>query len=439
MRILILALASTASALLLPAAAAACSCAVQGDPCAAITAADVVFVGRAVDVQPASTDRERSRPGTARFAVAEVLRGTLPDPVVLPNGNGGNCVAVFNTGRDYLVYAKYVGGRLEASLCSRTGELAGRKHEVDLLRERRRGTPAPRLAGRITEARQRHAGKYELEAVPLAGIAVTAQHGTNVRRTVTDADGGFVFLNVPPGDYRVSANLPAGYDRVSGQDAMVSVACYGEARIAVSRVPLHGTLVIADGRPETMGMAIHAFALDGTVRAPSPDRSTYTSLNHDGTWSFEGLPAGEYLVGVGVRFTGQWDPLRIPFWYPAAMRPEDAEIVRIGDSGAVRLALRHPVVPPRIQFSGVIVSADDRPVAGGVWLNDLDAGHAVANVPADALGRFQIRGWEGRRYTITAYACDRQVPVKSEAVPVDPASPESLRIVLTRPCGAPVP
>ena len=178
------------------------------------------------------------------------------------------------------------------------------------------------------------------------------------------------------------------------------------------------------------------------MHLPSIDRcawrrrteGTFTYLARDGTWSFDGLPPGEYLVGVGVQFKSRWEPLRIPFWYPAATRPEDAEIVRVGGAGAVRLALRHPAAPREVQFAGVIIGPGDRPVEGGVWLHDLDAGHAVANGSADARGRFQVRGWEGRRYTITAYACQGRVPAMSEAVPIDPTSAGSLRIMLTRPC-----
>ena len=80
------------------------------------------------------------------------------------------------------MYGRYRDGILEAGLCSRTGELAERRHEVEVLREKRRGTPAPRLAGKIVELRQR------AEALPLVGVAVTAQQGTAVRQTVTDAE-----------------------------------------------------------------------------------------------------------------------------------------------------------------------------------------------------------------------------------------------------------
>jgi hypothetical protein len=85
---------------------------------------------------------------------------------------------------------------------------------------------------------------------------------------------------------------------------------------------------------------------------PSKERSTFTDLDRDGTWSFEGLPPGEYLIGVGVQFKTRWDPIRMPFWYPAATRPEYAEIIRVGEGGAVRLALRNPAAPREVQFSG---------------------------------------------------------------------------------------
>jgi len=202
-------------------------------------------------------------------------------------------------------------------------------------------------------------------------------------------------------------------------------------------VPLHGTLVREDGKPESMPVTIHAFAIDRSQRTASKERSTFVYLARDGTWSFDSLPPGEYVIGVGVHFESRWDPVRMPFWHPAATRPEDAEIVRIGENGVVRLALRHPSPPPEIQFSGVIVDQGGRPTnGGGVVLHDLDVDHGVANGSADAWGRFQVRGWEGRRYTITAYDCQGRVPTMSEPVPIDPKSVEPLRIVLTRPCPA---
>jgi Carboxypeptidase regulatory-like domain len=437
MKILFSAVVAVASWLFLPPAAAACTCASPSDPCLAIKAADVVFVGRAIGIESGSHEPPNLRPAMVRFDVAEILHGAVPNVVVLRDGGGASCVFGFRTGRDYVVYARYREGVLAAGLCSRTGELADRRHDVDILRERRRGTPVPRVAGRIVEGRQRVDGSLSAELLPLVGVSVTAQQGTAVRRTVTDADGRFVFMNIPAGDYRVTADLPRAYERVWGQDATVRVGCYGEVNIGVSRVPLHGTLVRGDGTPESWPVTIHAFAIDRSQRTPSKERSTFTYLAHDGTWSFDSLPPGEYVIGVGVHFKSRWDPVRMPFWYPAATRPEDAEIIRIGEIGVVQLSLRHPPPPREIQFSGVIVDQGGRPTnGGGVVLHDLDVDHGVASGSADARGRFQVRGWEGRRYTITAYHCQGRVPTMSEPVPVDPKSAEPLRIVLTRQCPA---
>jgi hypothetical protein len=435
MKILFSAVFALAWGLVLPPTAVACSCDGPPDPCLAVTAADVVFVGRAVAIEPGSLQPPNLRPAMVRFDVAEVLHGTVPTVVELRNGGGASCILGFAADRDYVVYARYRDGAFEAFLCSRTGELADRRHDVDILRQRRRGTPVPRVAGRITEGRQLVDGSLGVELLPLGGVTVTAQRGTAVRRAVTDTDGRFVFMNIPAGDYKVTADLPRAYDQVVGQDATVKVSCYGEVNISVSRVPLHGTLATADGKPESMPVTIHAFAIDRSQRTTSKARSTLTYLARGGTWSFDRLPPGEYVIGVGVHFKARWDPVRIPFWYPAATRPEDAEIVRVRESGVVELALRHPPPPREILFSGVIVDQSGTPTnGGGVMLHDLDVDHGVANGSADARGRFQVRGWEGRRYSITAYDCQGRVPAMSAPVPIDPRSAEPLRIVLTGPC-----
>ena len=97
-------------------------------------------------------------------------------------------------------------------------------------------------------------------------------------------------------------------------------------------------------------MTVHAFAVDPAHRIPSKERSTMTYLARDGTWSFDRLPPGEYLIGVGINGGKRWDPVRIPFWYPAATRPEDAQVIHVGETGVVQLTLRHPA-PPRESFS----------------------------------------------------------------------------------------
>jgi hypothetical protein len=425
-----------ASCLFIPSSASACSCAGPSDPCVAIKAADVVFVGRVTRIEPGSYEPPNIRAAMAHFDVSEVLFGTLPKGVALRDGGGASCFYGFAAGREYLVYAKYRDGGYEAGLCSRTGELADRRHEVEVLREQRRGVPVPRLAGRIVEGRQRVDGTLGGEALPLVGVTVTAQQGAALRRTVTDADGRFVFMNLRAGDYKVTADLPKAYDQVYGQNGTLRLGCYGYVGVLAYRVPLRGTLVTGDGRPETMPVTIHAFAINGSQRTALKERSTLTYLNRDGTWSFDRLPPGEYLLGVGVNSRTRWDAVRMPFWYPGVTRPEDAQVVRIGETGVVHVELRHPPPPPEVVFSGVIVDQNGNPAGGGAFLRDRDAGHDVANGPADGQGRFRVRGWEGRSYTITAYNCQGRVPAMSEPISIEPGSTEALRIVLTRPCPA---
>ncbi len=422
--------------LFMPTSAAACTCGTPSDPCVATTAAEVVFVGRVTAIDPGSYEPSDRRPSMARFEVTEILHGTLPKDVAVLNGDGASCFFGFGAGREYLVYGKYRNGILEAGLCSRTGELAERRHEVEVLREKRRGTPVPRLAGRIVEGRQRVDGRLGGVALPLVGVTVTSQQGTAVRRTTTDADGRFVFMNVAAGDHKVTADLPGVYDRVLGQNASVRVGCYAHLDIFVYRVPLRGTLETGDGRREFSPVTVHAFAVDPAHRIPSKERSTMTYLARDGTWSFDRLPPGEYLIGVGINGGKRWDPVRIPFWYPTTTRPEDAQVIHVGETGVVQLTLRHPAPPREIVFSGVIVDEAGNPAGGGVFLHDVDAGHDVANGPADRVGHFQVRGWQGRRYVAKAYNCSGRAPAMSEPIPIDPTSTEPLRIVLTRPCPA---
>ena len=138
MKILFPALFALAWWLVLPRTSVACTCAGPSDPCIAVKAADVVFVGRAAAIEPGLYEPGHRRASMVRFDVAEVLQGIVPNLVELRNGGGASCIFGFVAGRDYVVYARYREGVLEAFLCSRTGELADRRHDLEILRQNRR-------------------------------------------------------------------------------------------------------------------------------------------------------------------------------------------------------------------------------------------------------------------------------------------------------------
>lgn len=70
-------------------------------------------------------------------------------------------------------------------------------------------------------------------------------------RTVSRADGAFVFADLPDGQYSVTAALPAGGSRYGTASASAQVARGGDGRIAVAHLDLVLSATIVTGRINT--------------------------------------------------------------------------------------------------------------------------------------------------------------------------------------------
>jgi hypothetical protein len=122
-RPLLLALAALALAAAAP-RALACSCAPPGEPRAELAAADAVFAGRVVSVEP---QEAAAFPRLAvRFALKAVWKG-LPEgdeATLTTAADSAACGYHFEEGEEYLVYAyRSDDGDLTTSLCSRNARL----------------------------------------------------------------------------------------------------------------------------------------------------------------------------------------------------------------------------------------------------------------------------------------------------------------------------
>ena len=107
--------------------AQACTCVQSGPACQAFWGTPLVF-----DALASSVDEER---GVATLDVRNVWKGTVPDRVVVPSGDGASCVYVFEAGRRYLVFAYHdpSNGRVRVSLCSATRGWDGTGNDAEFL------------------------------------------------------------------------------------------------------------------------------------------------------------------------------------------------------------------------------------------------------------------------------------------------------------------
>lgn len=128
--------------------------------------------------------------------------------MVVYTGHGlGDCSEPFLVGFSYLVYARTIGGRLEAGGTPET--IAG--GTLRELRALARGERAHDLFGTIGIGSEYGRMEDRIRSKPLINVVVRAVDHRGARfSTTTDENGAYAFTSLPSGKYRIEADSPSG-------------------------------------------------------------------------------------------------------------------------------------------------------------------------------------------------------------------------------------
>jgi uncharacterized surface anchored protein len=158
------------------------------------------------------------------------------------------------------------------------------------------------------------------------GSAVTDVFGNSVTTTTTDANGNYVFANLPPGSYKVTAATPSGYvsttalagsdravDSSTGTATSANLTTDGTSDLTLDfgfvlpKVSV-GNLVWIDtdrdgvqdaGEPGIAGVTMSITKADGSaVTDVFGNAVTTTTTDANGNYVFANLPVGSYKVSV---------------------------------------------------------------------------------------------------------------------------------------------
>lgn len=132
MMILCMTLIFMAVLIVRPSVTYACSCVMPEEPLKALESSTAVFVGKVVDVkEPKGLILSSADPVKVTFDVATIWKGVEGNKVTLTTAlDSASCGFEFVEGESYIVYARSSddgdggSGKLVASLCSRTTQLA---------------------------------------------------------------------------------------------------------------------------------------------------------------------------------------------------------------------------------------------------------------------------------------------------------------------------
>ena len=401
-------------------------------PCQAYWRAPVVFVGTVREIAYSPTyqrgegdDRWNYRRRITRFLVEQPFKGVaagqvevvteeiLPTPVKLPDGQMGtktlshsDCDYKFEAGEKYFVYAyrrKENDGTLAVGL-NRTRKLRDAAEDLEFVNELPRRGPVARIFGSVVRSdRNLRDGNY-LRA-PVAGVKVVARGAGRSFDALTDAEGRYKLEDLPPGAYRVTAELPAHLSAEGGPQA-AEVGARGCAEInfyTAADGRITGRVLDDAGRP-LPEVKIDLILQDG------PDISLqglYALTDKEGNYELKGVPAGRYLLGVNLSSAPDE---RLPHprtYYPGVGSAAEATAITLAEGERLKdFDLR---LLPRYTGRAVEVIVtwpDGRPVNdAGVRLENIDYPWSAAATRVrklDEQGRYEVIGFEGVTYWVHA-------------------------------------
>lgn len=407
--------------------ARACDCIgrVQGakgvQTCGAYWGADAVFVGLAREV---TIENGRMK---VSFTVEKPIRGVSQQEVeVFTSASEASCGYPFKQGERYFVYGRGSDGKFSESLCGPTTLLKDAEDDLEYVKVLESGKLGTRIFGSILEDRQ-STTKDKRTFDPLAGVEVTIKSEKRQFKTVTDEKGFYIFNEIPPDIYRVTAKFPAGVRDIDLRDhyAVVyrdSVRCDGENFVATRQGSIRGRVVdFPVGQiknlwgPDSAQPKVSLFPLDDDdkidqYRAPE-ERWAYRDKYE---FFFETVPAGRYLLAI--------NPYNCPYpnngvptmYFPGVAERADARIISLKESENLVLDdfRSLPLLKER-WISGTVLNADKTPAVGAtVRLTDARfgsgrCGNLNVEVKTDELGNFRVEGYETYEYKIEAYPENR--------------------------------
>ena len=291
----------------------ACSCVEVGDPnpppCARINPADVIFVGTVVEIEnPAyevSTENPQVLLTRYRFRIDETISKLEGEKEIdVYSGRGGaDCSYHFEKGKQYLVFS-YRGTEsphLFATICSPTLPVANAQFLLPQLRAARDRDSVASVYGRIQIGQRPYLSVTNVEPRPLQHALIQLQDSVHVFESTTDSNGDFSIYSVPPGEYRLTAELPRNVELArplsSGPPPPIKLTAGDCSEYNVMALPtarIRGRVLDQHGKPLKYADVI---LFSPEEYQASPLLMEWRSVQHDsGFFEFAHVAPGDYIL-----------------------------------------------------------------------------------------------------------------------------------------------
>lgn len=377
----------------------------------------------------------------SKLTVERVFKGNLKAGQVLTfaQGTGGDCIWAFDeesVGQEYLFYlgdkpldrkssermissTTFGNSSLAANVwaaytCSRSGPVRYRAGDIKYLENVSKLRGKTRLSGMLTQyvaaAVEGEEAKYNL----LSGYKITVKgnNGKNIELK-TDKDGFYEIYDLPPGKYKIAPEKISGYrlfwgESADGVEIEVKAGSHTERNFTFSiDNRIRGRFFDAGGKP-LKNVCLRLLPSRG-----NPRRGFYEAdcTDENGAFEIEEIPAGTYVLVVNDDNEISADEPFGKFYYPRALKREDAAEITIG-AGDYQdgLIITAPETAEIITISGVLLFEDGKVankenaeyasiefVEESEEKKSEDERHVASRTQIDEKGRFTIRILKGHK------------------------------------------
>lgn len=440
-------------ALSLPAPAAACSC-VARSLCEQFSPGRNAIVFEAtvesIEARDLPPTVGRDMPAALRRVKAvhlKDIRNLLGegDSLLLTMGEGTSCEVTFTVGRRYIIDASRGMGFLTTGGCSRTSPIERAGELLAYIESLSRPSPGATVTGSV---RADVGFAFGPSAEALKPLGVKVQLDGPVTRTVLARaeDGTFSFDRLPPGSYGLEVTSEGPWVRQHAFAYAFTLAsahaCHNATIDLRLDSSIRGSVVDAAGRP-VEGAAVNlrrASAVTEAQQSPTSKVVLYERATSDelGNYVFEGVPPGEFVVGLNISLGPTEDsPYNAAFVAAADNQPEVITL----PLGGHRLLPAIVAAPARfVEVSGRVLWPDGRPGAGMPVRAFAHGEASQLGIPVDAEsdadGRFVMTLPAGIAHNVRAFMGPDRTrspdDYRIEAVAEIVAGAGDITLVLTR-------
>ncbi len=315
--------------------------------CGRIALQDAMFVGKTIGVSEVDGKDTAFRRRAFRFVVVESFKGPQKagDEITVQTGmGGGDCGYGFAVGERYLVDASSYENSLFAGICGSTMPERRATAELRELRALATGTRVPDLSGRVATApSQAYAVTGNSKPVPNIPVVARLDRTGEMYRAVTDEDGVYTFLTLPPAEYTLSLELPprltTRYDGPA-PPLTISVPSVGGIGASCKREvdvyptgSIPGQVLDAEGR----GVKGTVFAYPSPSEGPPLKDYEWASngqVGEDGRFRIGGLREGSYILMFETEVTF---PMKAPLkktYFPGVDKREQGTTIHVAEGQA---------------------------------------------------------------------------------------------------------